>query len=213
MQRNLGTRRGKAGVGFEHFARIRILERNHITVETDFLHQVAVEERGLDQRFHLIAGVSFEKLRRDRAAIDADADGTIGIARNASQPADFLSDGLVALDVMQMARVVANLVDVRADPCREAVVFLQVDRERCCGLAPDLAQRVNFLVVVDRDTHHPRAGATQLLALRHRRVDIAGFRGAHALHHHRRSTADMCAADANRSRSSRRGLCFHRGRP
>jgi hypothetical protein len=95
--------------------------------------------------------------------------------------------------------------DARGEP----IVFLQIDRQSRRRLPADLAQGLDFLVVVDGDAHHPGTGPAQLLALRDGGVDVARLGGAHALHHDRGTAADRRIADANRPGAARRGWCFH----
>jgi hypothetical protein len=166
-------------------------------------------QRRLHQRFELVAGIAGEEFRRDRATVDADADGAAGVARDCRQPADFVLDRLVTFDVMQVARVVADLIDVRADALRQTIVFLQVDGQRGGGLPANGFQRLDLLVVVDGDADDRRTGTLQLLDLCDGRVDITGLGRAHALYGHRHPRAEGHCADAHRVRRLSRNRRFH----
>jgi hypothetical protein len=89
--------------------------------------------------------------RIDAAAVDADADGAVVVASDGDQIADFLLPGLLALVVVEVARVVAELVDVRREPLGEPVVFLQINDQVCLGLLANLGDSVGFGTVVDGD--------------------------------------------------------------
>ena len=150
----------------------------------------------LDDRGQLIARVLVEKRRRDRSAVDADANRDVVVARDIDQPFHLLLDGLRLLDMVQMPRVVANLVDVRRDPVGDFVVLLQIDRQHdALRLRADFLDRRDFLLAVDRDAHDSRARVGELMRLRDGLVDVDRPRRAHRLHHHRRVAADLGAAN------------------
>ena len=94
------------------------------------------------------------------------------IARHLDQPPNLLLDGFFLLDVVQMARVIANLVDMGRDPVRDSIVFLQIDRKRdASGLGPDFLERRNLLVTVQRNADDARAGIGELLALQKKIIE------------------------------------------
>src|SRR6266481_9484607 len=97
-----------------------------------------------------------------------------------------------------MARIVAQLVDVRRNPICDAVVLLQIDRERdAAGLLANLPERGNFLLAVERYPHDAGASRRELMRLRHGGVDIDSARRTHRLHHDRRVAANLEAANPN----------------
>ena len=150
----------------------------------------------LDDRRKLIAGVLVEERRRDRSAVDADSNRDIVVAGDVDEPLYLILDGLRLLDMVQMARVVANLIDMRRDLVRDLVVLLQIDRQHdALGLLADCFDRRDFLLAVDRDAHDSRARVRQLMRLRDGLVDVDRPRRAHRLHHHRRVAADFGAAN------------------
>ena len=80
----------------------------------------------------------------DRAAVDADADRAVVLARHVDELRDLLRDRLLRLDVVEVARVVADLLDVRRDLLGEPVVLLEVDdeiRRRLRGGSPRAPRR------------------------------------------------------------------------
>jgi len=186
---------GEALVGGEHLGGVGILERDHEAGEAEVVHELAMVERRLHDRLELIAGVAFEECGRDRAAVHPDADRDVGVLGDRHQPRDLVGHRLVALDVMQMAGVVANLVDMRGDGGGQSVVLLQIDHQRRRGLPPDFLHRGDFPFVVDGDPYDPGAGAAQLLALRDGGIDVPCLGRAHALHDQRRIAADARVAD------------------
>src|SRR5579863_9410730 len=96
----------------------------------------------LDDRGELVARMPLEKRRRHRTAVDADADGEVVVARDVDQPLYLVRNRLGLFDVMEMAWVIADLVDVRRDLVGDTVVFLQVDRKRHTrGLCANFLER------------------------------------------------------------------------
>ena len=65
-----------------------------------------------------------------------------------------------------MARVVAQLVDVRGDQLGQPIVLLQVDRQVGFGLAADFGERLGVLAAVDGDANDVRPGSTRSLTCR-----------------------------------------------
>ena len=93
-------------------------------------------------------------------------------ARDADEIRDLLLHALRLLVVVQVPGVVAQLVDVRRDELRQAVVLLQVDREQGVRARSDLGQRLDVGLAVDRDAHQVGAGGLEQLHLPHRRRDV-----------------------------------------
>src|SRR3989337_2769500 len=147
-------------------------------------------------RLQLLPRILIDKIGRNRAAVDADPNRNAVLARHVGQPSHLLRDGLRLLDMVEMAGVVTDLVDVWRDFAGDLVVFLQVDRQHYApGLGADFLQRGSLFLIDDRDPDDTGAGASQLMGLRDGQVDIDRARGAHRLHHHRRAAADLDAAD------------------
>ena len=107
------------------------------------------------------------------------------LAGHVDQEADLVLPRTVALVMVQMARVVANLVDQRGNVGRQPIVFLKIDGEVGRGAAADFGQRLAILRRIDGNPNHARPGLGQLLDLGGGRLDVGGLRGAHALHHDR----------------------------
>ena len=156
-------------------------------------------ERRLHERLELVARVTCEKVRRHRAAVDPDAHRGVGVARHSHQPGDLVGNRFLALDVVQVTGVVANLVDVRRDRSGQPIVLLQVDDQRRAGLATDLLDRRDLELVVDGDADDSRTGGAELLALADGGIDIAGLGRAHALYDERCVAADADGADGDRT--------------
>jgi hypothetical protein len=114
------------------------------------------------------------------------------------QPRHLLLHRLVPLDVVEVAGVVAQLLHVRRDLLREAVVLLQIDGEvRVRTGGADLRERDDVLRVVDGDADHVRAGGLEQFHLADRGGDVLRARGRHRLHGDRIGAADPDVADAD----------------
>jgi hypothetical protein len=81
-----------------------------------------------------------------------------------------------------MSRVVADLVDVRSNDFREAVVLLQVDRQISSDLTANFHQSFSILAAVDRNPHHVRSCVHKVPNLTHSGINVLSPRGGHALH-------------------------------
>ena len=121
-------------------------------------------------------------------------------AATLGEVADLLLPGLLALVVIQMPRVVADLVDVRRDEFRQAVVLLQVDRQIGRRLPANLGQRLGVLLAVDGNPHDVGPGRVQVVDLRDGGVDVWRVRRRHALHGDRMAGADGDRTDAHATR-------------
>ena len=99
--------------------------------------------------------------------------------------------------VIQVAGVVAELVDVRREPLGQPIVLLQIDDEIGRRLAANFGDRFGFGGAVDGDAHDVGPGRGERIHLRDGRVDVARRRGRHALHGDRVAGADRDRADAD----------------
>ena len=115
----------------------------------------ALSSIGERRVFRIVLGL---RGRIDAAAVDADADRAVVIAGDADQVPHFFLPRLFALVVIEVARVVAELVDVRGDTFGKAVVLLQIDDEVGLGLPADFGDGIGFGIVVDGDANHVGAG-------------------------------------------------------
>ena len=68
---------------------------------------------------------------------------------------------LLALVVIEMAGVVADLVDMRRDQLGQAVVLLQIDRQVRRRLPANLGQGLGVLLAIDGDPHDVGPGVVQ----------------------------------------------------
>ena len=102
--------------------------------------------------------------------------------------------------VIQVPRVVADLVDIRRDDFCQSIIFLQVDRQIARDLLPNFDQRFGIFLAVDRDAHDISTGIHEVVYLPHRGVNIRRLCGRHALHGNRRITADESITDGNGTR-------------
>ena len=107
----------------------------------------------------------------------------------------FVLPRLFALVVIQMARVVADFVDVRGDIGHEAVILLQIDGEIRAGLAADFGERFGIFAIVDGNADDVGAGRFQIANLGDRGGDILRGRGRHALHGNRMASANRGGAN------------------
>ena len=102
--------------------------------------------------------------------------------------------------MVQMARVVADLVHVGRHGGGQPVVLLEVHHQVRAGLAPDLGQGFHVLGAVHGHADEVAAGLADGLCLLDGGVDVLRSGGAHALHGYAVSRADESAADAHGSR-------------
>ena len=115
----------------------------------------------------------------------------------ATRYADFFLPGLFALVVIEVAGVVAELVDVRRESLGEPVVLLQVDDEVGFGLPADFGDGVGFGGAIDGDADDVGAGVDERVCLGDGGVDVARLRGRHALDGDGIVGADGDRADAD----------------
>jgi hypothetical protein len=134
----------------------------------------------------------------DRAAVHPDPESEVVLRGHFGDEGDFVAGRLLFLVVVEVARVVTDLVDVRRDLRGEPIVLLEVDdKVRLGDASPDLRQRLDVLHAVDGDpdeagpcfVEHPNLGDGRLHVLR------AG--GGHRLHDDRVAAADDDAAGTN----------------
>ena len=119
-------------------------------------------EGAFEHRRDRIVRVVLLLLRRiDAAAVHADAHRTVIVAGDLGQIPHLVLPRLLALVVIQVARVVADLVDVRRDQLRQPVVLLQIDRQVRLGLLADFGQGLGVLLAVDGDPHDVGARLVQ----------------------------------------------------
>ena len=153
----------------------------------------AVEHR----RDRIVLRHTLPSVRIDAAAVHADADRAVVVAGDLDQIPHLLLPRLGSLVVIKMARVVADLVDVRRDDFGQPVVLLQIDRQVAFGLLANLGERLGVLAGCRRRCarHRPRR-CMQRVDLRDGGVNVLRLRGRHALHGDRRSPP-INRADAN----------------
>src|SRR6266852_2922071 len=127
MERDVRAARGEPPIRVEHLGRVGVLERDHEPIEAVLFHQIAVIGGRLDDRGELVARVLIEKGGRYRSTIYPDPDREIVVARDIAEPADLRGKRLGLFDIMQVARVIANLIDEGRDLACYFVVFLEID--------------------------------------------------------------------------------------
>ena len=195
MQRHVGPGGGEAPIHFDHLRRVGILERHAIAREPKPVQQLAMLQRAGQHRAERIVGRESPFRRRiDAAAIHAHADGAVVLGGHVGQIAHLVLPRLFALVVIEMARVVADLVDVRRDHFRQPIVFLQIDREIGRRLLAHGGQRFGVAAAIDGDAHDVGPGADKIVHLGDRGGDVLRGRGRHALHRHRMAGADRDAS-------------------
>src|ERR1700730_15300093 len=112
--------------------------------------------------------------------------------------------------MVEMAGIVTDLVDVRADLAGNAVVLLEVHRQHdTARLRANLLECRNFLFIVERDPHDPRSGAGELMRLPPGLIDVPRARRAHRLYDDWRVAADLECADVDLPRRAARPSLFH----
>ena len=83
--------------------------------------------------------------------------------------------------MIEVAGVVADLVDVRGDRSRQPVVLLEIDDQVRARLAPDLGQRGDVLGAVDGHPDEVTTGLADRLRLLDGGLHVLGAGGAHAI--------------------------------
>ena len=148
-------------------------------------------------RRNVVARIPLEHPRIDRAAVDPHPDRAVVIRGGLSDEGDLLGDALLLLVVVQVPRVVADLVHMRRNLHAEAVVLLQIDGKRRAGLRPHLGQRGHILARVHGHAHQVRPRRLQQPHLPHRRLHILRPRSRHRLHDDRPAPSNRHIANLN----------------
>ena len=108
--------------------------------------------------------------------------------------------------MVQVARVVADLVDHRRDVGGQAIVLLEIAGEIGLGPLADLGQGLGVGLGIDRHANDVGPGLDQVLDLGDRRVDVGRLRGTHALNGDGIAGADRKGANLDRAGGIARGL-------
>ena len=101
--------------------------------------------------------------------------------------------------MIEVARVVPDLVHMRSHHCGQSVAFLQIDRKIGRSSLPDSFQSLSILGAIHRDAHHSCTGAAETFRLLSCGFHILGFGGTHALAGDRVAAANRDRADADRA--------------
>ncbi len=160
------------------------------------MFQCAFEHRS--DRHH--PGVLLALGRVDAAAVHTDPQRTIVLAGDVDKVPHLVLPRLLTLVVVQVAGIVADLVDVRRHGFGQPIVLLQVDRQIGRRTPADLGQRFGIGSAVHGDPDHVSAGFGQALDLLDGRLHIARARGRHALHGDGMITADRNRPDRHGAR-------------
>ena len=139
---------GEARVRLDHLARVRVLEADHVAREAQVVEEAQCSSADSTMAATSSSGVARLRLGVHAAAVDAHAEGAVVLARDLRQEAHLLAHRLVLLVVVEVARVVADLVHVGRDLRRQAVVLLQVHHQVGGRLPADLRQRLHVLGAV-----------------------------------------------------------------
>jgi hypothetical protein len=67
--------------------------------------------------------------------------------------------------VVEVSRVVSNLVNKRGDRFSQSIVLLQINREVGLGVCPDFSQPLCIFVTVSRNADNASSGRSQLVDL------------------------------------------------
>jgi hypothetical protein len=125
------------------------------------------------------------------------------LERDSDEVRDLLLHRHRLVEVIEMTRVVPELLDVGRDPLSEPVVFLEVDGKiRVRPRGADLRERCDVPRVVDGDADHVGAGGLEQLHLPDRRRHVLRARRGHRLHRDRVIPPDLHVADADLPRLS-----------
>ena len=111
VQRNVGANFGESDIRVDDLVRIGILQRYAILIESEIIEHDAMFGGRFDhRRDRIILRIAIELRRIDRSAIDSDAHRAAMFARDLHQVLHLFANRFVALDVMQVARVVPQLL-------------------------------------------------------------------------------------------------------
>ena len=199
MDRHVRALGREPHVGVDDEARVGILDRDHVIAETERIDHAAVIDRAGHDRGHMILSEALLVVGSDRASVDADAQREAVLARDPDEVGDLLLHGLVLLVVVQVAGVVAQLVDEGRDLLRQPVVLLQIDREQARRLRPNLRERVDVGLAVDGDPDHVCPSRFEDPHLPQRGGDVAGLGGGHRLDGDGGRATDLEVADLDRA--------------
>ena len=99
-----------------------------------------------------------------------------------------------------MAGVIADLVDVRRQLARQAIILLQIDGQICLRLLANFSQRLGVLLAIDGNPDNVCRRLVQQIHQLHRRINVLGVCRRHTLHGDWMSRANGDRADADGSR-------------
>ena len=171
-----GRTRGEARVGLDDLARVRVLERDDVARRSRG-RRAARSARAPTRPSAATSSSGWRafSLGVDGAAVDADAQRAVVLAApRRPGSATFSRDRLVLLVVVEVAGVVADLVDVGRDLRGQAVVLLEVDRRGWPSVCrADLRQRLDVLRRCRRRcARRRRPASADRLGLLDRGVDV-----------------------------------------
>jgi hypothetical protein len=202
VQRHVRAGLREACVRVDHEPRVRVLDRHDVVAEAELVEVSAMVDRARDDGGDVVVRETLVVLRRDRAGIHADPQGDPVAPRDVDEPRDLLDRRLLALVVVQVAWVVADLLDERRDELGEAVVLLQVDRQRDPRERRELRQRLDVLARIDGDPDQVRARVLQELDLAPRGGEVLGACRRHALDGDGAVTPELEGPDADDARAT-----------
>ena len=160
------------------------------------VQQLAVLQGAVDHGVDaILLGILLPLGRIDRTAVHAHADGAVVLAGHVDEELHLVLPRLAPLVMVQVARVVADLVDHRRDVGRQAIVLLEIAGEIGLGPLADLGQGQGVGLGIDRHANDVGPGLDQVLDLGDRRVHVGRLRGAHALNGDRIAGADREGAN------------------
>ena len=192
---------GEAAIDFDHLARVGIFERHAVAREAELdraarnapsaLSSIGESESSSDRTLPAWPD------RRSRSSRRC-ASRSRCRAGDVDQELDFVLPRLFALVVIEMARVVAKLVDVRGDVARpgdSSLAGRPTGWPCVCWRISARASASLLLSTAMRTTSAP--ASTRSFDLGDRGVDVLRVRGRHALHGDRMAGADRDRADAD----------------
>ena len=205
VQRHLRAGRSKPKIRIDDFVRIGVLDGDAVLVEPEIVEHDAMLHGRLDHgRDVVVFRVTIELFRVHRTGVHADAHGAPMLPRDIDQIADLFPNRLLPLQMVEVARVVPELLHERGDLLGETVVLLQVDHQ--VGLRPggaDLGKGDHVLRVVDGDADDVCSCLFQKLDLADGGIDVLGPGCGHRLHGNRVGSADADIANADLAGGSR----------
>ena len=116
----------KPRIGFDDLTRVGVFERNNESLVFQVFHELTVIQGRLEQGFHLITGIFFKEGRSHRTTVDSNPEGDIMFSGDINQPGDLFRDSFTLFNVMQMAGIIPDFVNMGCHLISNFVILLEI---------------------------------------------------------------------------------------